>query len=356
MVKTTDDVPKISASSTKKEMLEAFNKLKAKFQELDKAALKPEISKQQKQAAEAVGAAEKITAESANERVARLKQDIGRALSDIAAQLEEESAKYDRVKQAIELKENELKELFEIERSAFALAALLEAQKEKAAAFEEEMARRKQALEEEIDKTKDAWDKEKKQYQDGLKEQRALEEKVRKREREEYEYSWNRERELKNNQLRDELQKLEREIQSQREAFEKQTASKEEELKGRELAVSEREQALDALQKRVDAFPAEKEAAVKQAVSEVTERLQLETKTREELLRKGFEGEKNVLASKIESLEQLAEAQKRQIDALSNQIEKAYAKVQDIAVKAVASAQPRAAATPVPSNKSQETI
>ncbi len=55
-------------------------------------------------------------------------------------------------------------------------------------------------------------------------------------------------------------------------------------------------------------------------------------------LQKEFEGERNVLKGKIESLEQLVKDQAKRIEALSAQQEKAYEKVQDIANKAVSGA------------------
>ena len=48
MVEEKNDIPKVSLSNTKKEMLEAFNLLKKKFQEQAQAELKPEKSKRKK--------------------------------------------------------------------------------------------------------------------------------------------------------------------------------------------------------------------------------------------------------------------------------------------------------------------
>ena len=64
-------------------------------------------------------------------------------------------------------------------------------------------------------------------------------------------------------------------------------------------------------------------------------KIQAEARNREELLKKTTEGEKNVLATQIDSLEKLTKEQKEQIVRLSQQLEKAYQKVEDIAVKSV---------------------
>ncbi len=79
----------------------------------------------------------------------------------------------------------------------------------------------------------------------------------------------------------------------------------------------------------------EVETAVNKAVEETTKKLKGEAAKNEEILRKEFDGERNVLKTKIESLSKIAADQTKQIDNLSQQLEKAYGKVQDIAVKAV---------------------
>ena len=53
------------------------------------------------------------------------------------------------------------------------------------------------------------------------------------------------------------------------------------------------------------------------------------------MLRREFAGEKNVLSTRITALEQTAKEQSDQIARLLAQAEKAYAQVQDIAVKAI---------------------
>ena len=55
-------------------------------------------------------------------------------------------------------------------------------------------------------------------------------------------------------------------------------------------------------------------------------------------LRIPFEGEKNVLKGRIESLETMVKLQTTQIEELSRKHEQAYEKVQDIANRAVAAA------------------
>ena len=126
----------------------------------------------------------------------------------------------------------------------------------------------------------------------------------------------------------DEKAKTEKEIQLKKEYMEK-------EFTGREKAVAEREEELTELQKKVIAVPNEIKEAVSKAVKETTERITLEAKNKEELIRKEFGGERNVLKTRIESLEKTVKEQSGHIANLSGQLEKSYQKVQDIAVKSV---------------------
>lgn len=134
-------------------------------------------------------------------------------LTQISDRLEDEINKLEGVQKAIEIKEKELKELYEIEKTAATLAALIEAQNQKRQEFESEMAKRKEELIQEIEKTRAEWEKEKEKYEMEAKERNAAEVKEREREKEEFQYTFKREQQLLKNSFEDEKAKLEREIQ-----------------------------------------------------------------------------------------------------------------------------------------------
>ncbi len=89
------------------------------------------------------------------------------------------------------------------------------------------------------------------------------------------------------------------------------------------------------MRQRVESFPKDLDAAVARAVKEATTRQQQESASREELLKRQFDGERNVLTTRITSLEQTAKEQSDQIARLLAQSEKAYGQVQEIAVRAI---------------------
>lgn len=329
-------VPEISMTNTKKEMLEAYEALKESLQNQARTELKPEKAQKAKEEEKIIRSAEKaVDKEDVTRRIYDLKDEISRFLADLSGKIEAEKERYAQVKQAIDIRNRELMEIYEIEKSAFSLAALLEAQKQKKLEFETEMTARRKEQEDIIESAKIRWEKEKQQYALSMKEQKDEAEKNWKRLKEEFEYTFNREKELKKQGLVDELEKLTKQLQDKQEAFEKETGARVAGLAQRETAVAEREKNIDSLEQKVAGFPAELERQVAEAVARTTERLQFEASKNAEILTREFTGERNVLKAKIESFEKLAASQQKQIDTLSRQIDTAYGKVQDIAVKAV---------------------
>lgn len=319
---------KLTLSHTKQEMLEAYNAVLKQLEAQRELELKPEKKLEEKKAKEVIEVAESLSTEGVSKEISNLKIEISKVLAQISDRLEEEINKFKSVQNAIMLKERELKELYEIEKSTITLAALIESQNQKRQEFEKEMAEKKEALLQEIEALRKQKEEEKKRYEEEVKERDLLEKKKREREREEYEYSFKREQKLARDRFEDEKAKLEKEIQAKKEEIEA-------ELKEREKIISEREEELNELRKRVNAFPKELETAVTKAVKETTERLNLEAKNREELIKKEFLGERNVLMTKIESLEKIVKEQAEQIAKLSQQLEKAYQQVQEIAIKTI---------------------
>jgi hypothetical protein len=335
MTQEKDELPDISMTNTKKEMLAAFSELKKKLHEKAETELKPEKKKDEMRKAEVINTADKLTSDGTATKINELKVEIGKMLSQVSDKLEEEAVNYLKLKESIELKKKELKEIYDIEESAFALAALIEAQKQKKQEFDEEITGKKESLEAEIQQKRLAWEKEKQEHEAAVKERDTEEKKMRERQKEEFQYNFKREQQLSKNVFYDEKEKMEKELTAAKEAFEKKAAETGKSLNEREEKVKEREKFINDLQKQVDQFPGQLDSAVNKAVKEVTEKLTLEAKKNEELLKKGYEGETNVLKTKIESLEQLVAQQDKQITDLSQRLEKSYGKVQDIAVKAI---------------------
>lgn len=326
--KKKQQLPKPTMGNTKKEMLDAYNELLKELQEVRQEELKPEKKIEEKKTREILEVADSLSVEKVVKGIGSLKFDMSKMLTEISDKLESEVQKLQGIQKAIAIKEEELHELYEIEKSAATLAALIEVQNRKRQEYEFEMASKREDLVGEIESTREEWKKEKREYEQEVKEQRLAEEKKHEREKEEFLYNLKREQQLLKDEFEDEKAGLEKEIQLKREQMEKELAE-------RERALRENERELNELRKNAVAFPKELDAAVAGAVKDVSDRIKADAANKEQLISKEFEGEKKVFITRIESLEKTVEAQAEQISRLSGQLEKSYQKVEDIAVKAI---------------------
>jgi len=319
---------KITPTSTKQEMLEAYQALTKQLEEKRAAELAPERRSEEKAAQEAVKVASAVEPEAIDRDIGALKAEIGKVLADLSDRLAAESSRFRGIQKAVQSKEMELKELYGIEKTAVSLAALIEAQNQKRAEFEVEMAREREELETEIAFLRSEWDKDKKAHEAEVKERDATEKKARDREREEFAYAFKRDQQAIKDKLNDEKTTLEKEIKLRRETADKDLAE-------REKIITEKEREFAELRAKAATFPKELEAAVSTAVKDISDKLRLEAKNRDELLRKEFEGERNVLTAKNEAFERSNKDLLAANIKLAQQIEAAYQKVQDIAEKTV---------------------
>lgn len=331
MAEKSSPSKKLSEKNTKQEMLEAYQALLKQLEEKREAELNPDRRLEDKKTDAAVKAAAAVEADGIDREIGGLKSEIGRMLGDVSEKLAAEAMRFRNLQQAVATKEQELRELYGIEKAASTLGALIEAQNQKRRDFEAEMAQQRETLTAEIEETRLAWQKEHQTHEAEVRERDATEKKARDREREQFEYAFKRDQQAMRDKAADQQGALEKELRLKKETAEKELAT-------REQAVASAEAELAALRSKAAAFPKELETAVGQAVREATEKLKLEAKNREDLLRKESEGERNVLTTRIDSLEKSVKDLAENNARLAKQLEAAYQKVQEIAEKTIESA------------------
>lgn len=319
---------KLTDKSTKQQLIEAYEAVAKQLEQRRAAELNPERQLQEKKADEALKTASNLAPEGIDREIGNLKSEIGRLLAEVSEKLAAEDARFKSLQQAVAAKQRELQELYGIEKTATSLAALIETQNQKREEFEVEMARQREELKGEINATRADWDKERKAHEAELRERDAAEKKARDREKEQFDYAFKRDQQTVRDKLADEKATLEKELKLKRETFEKELAE-------RERVLAEKETDLATLRAKAAAFPQELEGAVAKAVREVTEKLQLEFKSRQDLLQKQSEGERNVLTTRNEALEKALKELAEQNGRLNKQIDAAYLKLQEIAEKTI---------------------
>ncbi len=317
-------------TSPKNELWKAYKALEKQLAEKEELQLKPQKIVEEKAKKEIIQKVDGLSVDSVSKAIMSLKSESTMLLGKLQENLEREIKKYEDIQSAINVKENELKDIFEIEKSAHALAALIEAQNQKKNEFEQDMDYRKSTTLREIENLRAEWEKEKKEHEILIKERDEKEKKDAARQKEEYEYNFKRDKQITQDKLADELNKKEKE-------FNVKLESKIEELNKRESVIKEQEDHANQLKNKVEQFQQELDETVAQAVDETSKRLIVENKSKQEFLVKEFEGQKNVLTTKIESYEKTISEQEKRINELSKKLDEAYAKVQDVAVKAIES-------------------
>lgn len=342
----TDDVPTINMTNTKQEMLTAYQDMKKHLERLSRDLLDAEKQREKFRHEAARATAEKAASDDPLHQIHELKATVGRELTALAEKLEAETQAYVRLKEAVGAKEDEIKRIYGVETAASDLAALIEAHRQKRDQFEAEVLAARSTWESERQTAERQLRAEHQALERQLQTERQALERQRAWEKEEYDYAIAREHEQRRNKLEDEMAALAREIAAKREeaerlladkreAFEQQAADREDDLRRRDDLVAQRERRVDELEGRVAAFPAEMASEVARAVKDVKDRMTAESSAREAILSKQLEGEKNVLLSRVDALQQLVDRQAKQIEVLSDQQQKAYEQVQDIAIKAI---------------------
>lgn len=312
----------------RQQMLEALADTEKAVAERREARATPEEKVEAKLAAQAVAVADELSTEGVGKSISELKSVVGRMLGQLSDRLEEQVSRYVQIQRAIVAKDAELKEIYEIQRSASSLTALIESHERERERFEAELADMKLQLQREIEQTRADWEREKRQREAEGKERDAAEQKRRERDKEEYRYAFAREQQQARDQFADEAGKAEKELAERKSAAER-------ELGERERALQAREEELASLRRRVEGLAAETDAAVARAVKDALARQQQDAAAREELAKREFAGERNVLTTRIHLLEQTLKEQAEQITRLQDRADKANGQVQEIAVRAI---------------------
>lgn len=245
--------------------------------------------------------------------------------------------KYNDVMGTISLKEQELRDLYGIERNAQTLTALINSHRVKEDELKTNMKEKTDILNKDYQEMKALLDQEiaelrteKEAVLDSIDseaaEKRAALEKERKREEEEYTYDLKRRRKTDADAWNDE-----------KAVREKEMAEKEADLAKREKFVADNEAYIAELEKKVAEIPAVKETAFnegkKKGESDANKNNAFEVRA----LNSKNEYEQKALRDNIEHLNTALEASEMKVESLQNKLDAAYAQMREIATETVKS-------------------
>lgn len=317
---------KVSTSSTKAQILKAYDDVLNKLEE--KVEAKPKEVQQRQEAVKTVESAQKNTEEKIVSHVTALKKSFVESLEKVQDSLEGEYSRLSEIQAAIMIEKKNLEELYGLSTNADSFAAILLAQKESKERFEEDMQEAKLALDNEIAETKTNWVKEKNEHETLEKDEKALNLKIKKREEEEYNYNLQQKRKKEKDEY--ELSKTQQEVE-----LKEKKISFEKDFTEREKAIVERETEFAILKKASEQFPKELEKTVQEAKGDLESRLTLEFKYQKDLIAKETEGTINLKDLQVTTLENKIKEMENQIKLLGQKADTSEKSVKDIALRAI---------------------
>ena len=247
-----------------------------------------------------------VTVEKAMGDIGQLKISMASALNNFGDKISEELKKLEAVNKAIALKNERLKNLYNIESEAVSLFGLIEAKEKERASLETSFQKEKERLEQEIVYAKKQHEREENEYQYQLKITRQQEQD---------------EQDFKNKV-------------KERDFNEKLTV-KQKELSVREAKITEQEGEIKEMKSRFEKFPDEIEKVKSQSYVLAQKELESWFENQKDLLEKDHSKEVEIAKLKNSSLEDIIKKQQTQINNLESQLSLALAKAQELAVKII---------------------
>jgi len=149
---------KVSATNTKAQILEAYNKLLKQLEE--KAEDDPKAQREREEKQKTVEKAAANTGPAISKNISSLKSNVSDVLDKIEKDLLNEYKRFSEIREAISIEKKKLEDLYEISAATDTLAAILLAQKEKRQQFDIEMEQAQKGLKEDLAAKRAAFDEE----------------------------------------------------------------------------------------------------------------------------------------------------------------------------------------------------
>lgn len=319
---------KPTISSTKSEILKAYNELLSRIQETKKD--DPRGEQELKIKENTVKEAVSLTDEKIISQISSLKLAVNSTLDKLEDDLTAEYQRLSKIRAAIAVEDQRLKDYYQINAGADSLAAILAAQKEKKEEFEKEMIQSRAEFDEQMkieklsrEKETKLWEEKKKETEESLKKQRA-------REEEEYQYNLQLARKKDKDQYEQQKAALEKELARKKESVESV-------LNEREKAVAAAENELADLRAKAAKFGEETEKRIQSAIKETVAQLEKEHKYDKQLLLKDHEGEIKLKNQQIEALNARIKDLETQLLQAFGKVETSEKNTKEIILKAIQS-------------------
>jgi hypothetical protein len=302
MTTNTTSTP-VSPTSRKELIWEAFQEKTAELQAIRDANATAEEAKAESRIVQLSNEHGKFSVDKVIETTSKLKVSMGHQISKVGAELEQSVARLQALSEHCVLKERELKEIFDIERSASTLDALAKTQEEQKAFFRTEQRQ-----------TRDDWDREKADR--NLKWSR---------EQTEHDYNFKRKVKEETDKFKDTLAEQQKKINGEVETRLAVIAKKEEEVKANQQSTAD-------LKDQVESLVKNHQAELEKAVADAKKSAQISAGFETRALKSDFEARITVLQGEVKTSNQQLERLNRENTNLQSQLGVANTKIQEVAM------------------------
>ena len=253
-----------------------------------------------------------LSLDSVSTTLASTQVEVQKSLADLSAKLVERLQLLKNIEEAIQLKQEELKQLYNLEAKEIEL----------------------DDLKAEIDKQRETWEEERAHKAREFEEERSERVKNWRREEEEYKYQWAQQQRKLEDAFKQKMEDQEKGNRNKQEQLEKTWSEREIDLKKRETEFAE-------LKAKVEAHPEVVKKEVNAAVAVATNSVKKEYETKATLAQKDLEMFQKLAAQETASLKQAMEKATGEVNSLKVQLDQARADVKEISGKALESASGR---------------
>lgn len=327
-----NNIPKVSTSNTKAEIISVYNQLVDALKKKENK--DPKFEKENQVKEQQVKEVSDWNPESIVKNLTEIKLGITGSLEKVEESLLAEYKKLEKLQQVVAIEHNYLEDVYQIKVNADSLAALIMANQKKEEEFEKKMEETELTFERNMIAKKQIWEKEQRERQFTWKEEEENWKKSKKREEEEYNYNLKISRKKEQDEYIINKEKMESELRRKKEQLEK-------EWEERTQRIEEKEKGLEEMKQKIDAFPGVLENAVHEAKKATEEQLTLKYRFETELASKEALSELKILKHTILSLENKVKEQEALINLLNEKSTLAGQQVQSIALKALESSTSR---------------
>ncbi|MCA9704290.1 MAG: hypothetical protein KDK70_00375 [Myxococcales bacterium] len=320
-------MPTVHEPQTREEIQRQFTQLQRRHEAAaSQISTKAEAAEQAKHR-ELVQKAADYTVESIVNGLAKLQLDFGRAVDQIAVELDEESSKLPLMRRAIEVERARLEQLQGTVVAAEALAILEKDHAMSLAELDEQIAKARQALADEMAQVREGWQREDDERTTTQAEQAEFLAKERKQAEGDHAYELARQAQLESDQRAHKRLEVERQLTEEEQAKGKDWAA-------REKVLADEAERITELRAKVAGFAEALEQAAKEAREKAIASVNREAKFELEMLDKQHGSDVKVFELKVQTLEERIARQAALITELSGKLDSTIAKSQSLAEQA----------------------